>query len=47
MNGMTYEEACEMLALLDAGEPLSSTAAQFGLTPGEAKEVLDHYGLER
>ncbi len=37
---MEREELESMRRLIENGEPLSSTAAQFGLTPGEASELL-------
>lgn len=33
-------EALSILAMLDAGEPLSSTAAQYGMTPQECLDLL-------
>ena len=37
----TYD-AQAIRRLLDSGEPLSTTAAQFGYTPSEAQALLDY-----
>lgn len=37
----TYD-ADAIRRLVDRGEPLSTAAAQFGYTPGEARQLLDH-----
>jgi hypothetical protein len=37
----TYD-AEQIRRLVDKGEPLSTSAAQFGYTPSEAQELLDH-----
>lgn len=39
-------EALAILALLDAGEPLSPVAAQYGMTPQECRELPEQHGLE-
>lgn len=40
-----YGIASRIASLVDAGEPVGSTAAQFGLTPGEAHDLLARYDL--
>jgi hypothetical protein len=43
-----FRLACDARAikrLIDNGEPLSTTAAQYGYTPSEAEELLLEYGF--
>lgn len=42
IDTIATHDAETMRRMLDSGEPLSSTAAQFGYTSGEAAELLEY-----
>ena len=39
---VSTRDAAEIRRLVENGEPLGTSAAQFGYTPKEAQELLDH-----
>tara|TARA_B110000977_G_scaffold21598_1_gene25849 strand:- start:197 stop:394 length:198 start_codon:yes stop_codon:yes gene_type:complete len=42
IDTIATHDAAEIKRLTDCGEPLSTTAAQFGYTPLEGQILLDH-----
>jgi hypothetical protein len=42
IDTIATHDAQAIRRLVDNGEPLSTSAAQFGYTPKEAQELLDH-----